>query len=576
MDDDFDRAARKHRLQQRRGAAQVHQRRRQEAAEQQVAISAAASAGGASSSSSASSMSPSLDFKARVAAKFQELVANGEAPNEAAVRAIALVRESNAVAAPQEGATARQAETHVVETAPCSEGPFTCFICVETKGADERFLPHQCSVTPERLCCKPCYVAWIESQIDAEAASVKCCHCDLQLEANELAWLVDPDHMAKYSDVRLQRLLKQDPSFIWCSKCTGGGWVDPSQPTSKCGWVCPVCSNSFVYCRFCRREHGSLTCKRFQQLRHEIAAGRAAGKDKASEGLVQRNSKMCPSCRMPIQKDGGCNFMDCPNCRRHFCWSCGRVLKDSHQSHDCDAGFEGSEVISRTPSGQACVELTRLFTNVLDIDNIEVMNTDEVDLADLRDMLVPGLSPEPRAPLFVGPSSCDGELLVRLPFNFRKAMNWELTHILVQATHPPAPHSCPPRSVALLPNVTSAQFNDFDDPSITAIDTLDMGSGIFLVPLEQFRCKGTFRRVTSLALRFSALSSPSPEDANPDIQVYFNGLALFGLPGENASGAGHGRNSMMDERANLIVSPVLGRKRWGEAEATTEATEATE
>ena len=27
--------------------------------------------------------------------------------------------------------------------------------------------------------------------------------------------------------------------------------------------------------------------------------------------------------RVLCSEDGGCNYMDCPNCRRHFCWSCG-------------------------------------------------------------------------------------------------------------------------------------------------------------------------------------------------------------------------------------------------------------
>ncbi|CAE8716232.1 unnamed protein product, partial [Polarella glacialis] len=105
-------------------------------------------------------------------------------------------------------------------------------------------------------------------------------------------------------------------------------------------------------------DHGSLHCKKFQRLRHEVISGKAAIGEKESEGMVQRSSKSCPSCQMPIQKDGGCNFMDCPNCRRHFCWSCGRILKGSHQAHTCDAGFEGSQVVAQTPQGRPCVELT--------------------------------------------------------------------------------------------------------------------------------------------------------------------------------------------------------------------------
>jgi len=450
----------------------------------------------------------------------------------------------------------------------CPGGPFTCFICIETKTAEERFLPHRCAVLPEKLCCKQCYSGWVESQIDSESADIRCCHCDKRLTSQQLSRLVDAEHWQKYCDTALMLLLRRDRNFIWCSKCAGGGWVDPSQPSSKCGWNCPECSTSFVYCPHCRREHGSLTCKRFQQLRHEVLQGQRAAGEKQSEGLVAQSSKMCPSCKMPIQKDGGCNFMDCPNCRRHFCWSCGHVLKASHQQHKCDMGFETSQVVHRTPNGMACVELTRMFANVLDLDGLELLNVDgDDDLASLREMLVPGLTEEPRSPLFVGPSACDGEIILRLSFNFQKSIAWEITHIMLRADHPPAPSCLPPRSVSLLPNVEAVSFNDFDDPTVLTVDLQEGARGSLLLPLEQFRTKGTFRGVTSLAMRLSIKSlreQTDPESANgeDDAQVFLNDLAIFGLPGASKR-ANTQRGSMYDERANLIVSPVL-KSRWGE------------
>lgn len=53
-------------------------------------------------------------------------------------------------------------------------------------------------------------------------------------------------------------------------------------------------------------------------------------------------------------------------------------------------------------------------------------------------------------------------------------------------------------------------------------------------------------------------------------ETYFNNLAIFGLPGD-AGGAATRRGSMYDTRAELIVSPVLNRKRWGEEDAGPDA-----
>ncbi|CAE7281379.1 RNF14 [Symbiodinium natans] len=150
----------------------------------------------------------------------------------------------------------------------------------------------------------------VESQIDADSPNIKCCHCDMvELSVATLQHLVDAAHRERYCDSALQRSLKRDAHFIWCSKCPGGGWVDPSQPTSKCGWNCPLCDNSFVYCPLCRR-----SCV------VSLAGTMVASAASASIGCAKRPWLLTA---LVAFEDGGCNYMDCPNCRRHFCWSCG-------------------------------------------------------------------------------------------------------------------------------------------------------------------------------------------------------------------------------------------------------------
>eukprot|EP00929_Paragymnodinium_shiwhaense_P113503 TRINITY_DN81791_c0_g1_i1.p1 TRINITY_DN81791_c0_g1~~TRINITY_DN81791_c0_g1_i1.p1 ORF type:complete len:544 (-),score=117.75 TRINITY_DN81791_c0_g1_i1:203-1834(-) len=541
MDDDFDRAARKHKISSRAGAQRAQQRQRQALEQLQKAEAIAAAA-------------PAVP----------------SAPVTPAGPGVVLTGQSAA------SSSTAQVPIDEPSASDLGSGPFVCFICTDNKESHERFLPHRCSAPPEAMSCRQCYVAWVESQIDGDAAEIKCCHCDVVLNAATLARLVDAEHFIKYADTTLQRHLRRDSSFIWCSKCPSGGWLDTAQPSSLCGWSCPECSNQFVYCPHCRREHGAISCKRFWQLRREVYGG-GAQKDQQqsrhSADVVQRSSKMCPSCKMPIQKDGGCNFMDCPNCRRHFCWSCGRVLKGSHQKHKCDAGFEGSSVVSKTPGGMPCVELTHLFTNVLDMEDMEVLNVDQGDLDDLRDMVSPSVgAADSQSPLFVGPSECDGEILLRLSFN--KSISWEITHIAIKASHPPAPGCRPPRSLGVLANSPHASFSDFEDHSATVVPLVDNGKGVFTASLEQFRVKGTFRRVLGLVLRLSVAPAAGEEadDAEGlDDEVYFNGISIFGLPGDVAGGPK--RNSMYDDRAELIVNPAIGSRRWGEEVGATEPLE---
>ena len=40
-----------------------------------------------------------------------------------------------------------------------------------------------------------------------------------------------------------------------------------------------------------------------------------------SEEWIERFAKHCPTCQVPIEKNGGCDEMVCIRCRRHFYWS---------------------------------------------------------------------------------------------------------------------------------------------------------------------------------------------------------------------------------------------------------------
>lgn len=45
---------------------------------------------------------------------------------------------------------------------------------------------------------------------------------------------------------------------------------------------------------------------------------------------VRQNTKECPKCRVPIEKNQGCNHMTCRYCSFEFCWLCMRPYK-THQ-----------------------------------------------------------------------------------------------------------------------------------------------------------------------------------------------------------------------------------------------------
>eukprot|EP00494_Astrolonche_serrata_P032430 UN32699 len=43
---------------------------------------------------------------------------------------------------------------------------------------------------------------------------------------------------------------------------------------------------------------------------------------------ILARTKKCTQCRVPIEKNQGCNHMTCRNCKHEFCWLCKGAWKD--------------------------------------------------------------------------------------------------------------------------------------------------------------------------------------------------------------------------------------------------------
>jgi hypothetical protein len=38
--------------------------------------------------------------------------------------------------------------------------------------------------------------------------------------------------------------------------------------------------------------------------------------------VIKHLAKECPKCSTKIEKNGGCNWVQCRNCAENFCWMC--------------------------------------------------------------------------------------------------------------------------------------------------------------------------------------------------------------------------------------------------------------
>ena len=63
--------------------------------------------------------------------------------------------------------------------------------------------------------------------------------------------------------------------------------------------------------------------------------------DENNESWIKVNTKECPNpkCKLPIEKNQGCNHMNCKKCGFHFCWKCMQKWEGHGDFYNCK--FEG-------------------------------------------------------------------------------------------------------------------------------------------------------------------------------------------------------------------------------------------
>lgn len=195
-----------------------------------------------------------------------------------------------------------------------------CPICM-----DDFWFPSRHGV--EMPCCNTRYCAACMQQNyevlinDGGVLSLKCANpeCNHPLAEDEVRALVNEDTFRRYQQFYLLACLRKDPTVRWCPKI---GCETPIQGGNEenVRLTCPTCRTEV--CWLCNLEwHEGMSCKRAEKL-VEKRKGTRAQYDKKAEKFIKKNSRPCPNCKSPIQKNSGCNHMTCQHCRYEFCWVC--------------------------------------------------------------------------------------------------------------------------------------------------------------------------------------------------------------------------------------------------------------
>lgn len=195
----------------------------------------------------------------------------------------------------------------------------TCLVCDVEKGINQ--FPSSKRVSSHdhgSNICRPCFLRHVEVEIDSKNwDQVACPECAIVLEYNEVKKMTSSEKFEKYEEASLRAALAGDGDYRHCFSptCNAGqlhtGGAD--EPIFRCG----ACGHK--HCVACEANwHEDETCTQYQDRRR---VERGVENDQ-SQQEVEKLSKPCPKCKVPIEKNNGCDHMTCSRCRHHFCWIC--------------------------------------------------------------------------------------------------------------------------------------------------------------------------------------------------------------------------------------------------------------
>ncbi|CAK1585941.1 unnamed protein product [Parnassius mnemosyne] len=204
--------------------------------------------------------------------------------------------------------------------------PVNCKLCLEDATPDKVTVISGCGCS----FCTKCMKAYVEFEVCNGAYEVSCpdarCRVGAALSIDEISVLVEPAVLEKHLKFRLNHEVSMDAGRAFCPRvgCDTVVSVRAASPAH-----CPTCRHDF--CSQCNQEwHGSLSC--------EAAAASSSGGAGAPLLPESELIKMCPMCRVPIEKDEGCAQMMCKRCKHVFCWYCLASLDDDFLLRHYDKG----------------------------------------------------------------------------------------------------------------------------------------------------------------------------------------------------------------------------------------------
>lgn len=211
-----------------------------------------------------------------------------------------------------------------VETS--TDDTFDCPICFDDVSISETSKVDGCG----HRACKNCWSSYLSVKVeDSLQKTIPCIHpkCPIILSDQFVKQFLSGKDSRKFDDGLLEDYVANNKKVLWCpSKPFCGNAIKVIGDVST--HQMPInCRCGHLFCFTCQADaHQPCTCEMLEKWKTKLVE---EGKNMEWIGL---HTKKCPKCSKPIEKNGGCNHMNCASCHHDFCWIC---LSSNYHDHKC-------------------------------------------------------------------------------------------------------------------------------------------------------------------------------------------------------------------------------------------------
>ncbi|GLG98786.1 Potential E3 ubiquitin-protein ligase ariadne-1, partial [Gryllus bimaculatus] len=221
----------------------------------------------------------------------------------------------------------------------------SCPVCLASQSSD-KFKSLACG----HPFCKECWSMHFEVQItQGVSTGIGCMAQECEVLAPEdfvLNSLSRPALRDKYQQFAFRDYVRSHPHLRFCPGPNCQVVVRAKEPQAK-RVICNVCRA--IFCFRCGTDyHAPTDCSTIKKWLTKCAD------DSETANYISAHTKDCPRCHICIEKNGGCNHMQCYNCKHDFCWMClGDWKSHGSEYYECSRYKENPNIAHESVHAQA-------------------------------------------------------------------------------------------------------------------------------------------------------------------------------------------------------------------------------